>query len=278
MSKDFSNCIIVDYPPGGLGHFIAQVKLNLIDNHTYPLSFHSMYNLRYDYDIELIVDSKKKFLERLSQWEPKKTLSVCHSWGNAKLLKQTFNCQVWQVLVDQSLIYLHLNRLMKAAGWNDTIDKDLFDRFKSGFKSGTDAGIKRLWYFNSLKYLQLSPWRDADLVIKFDDFYKDQNSFAETISKINPNADIEAIYNAFLKSQTPIIDRVNRYTNVVEAIKQGDKIAIDDDFCLLDHSLLIWMLSTIYPNKDFTNMNSESWFSNTDQILDIIHDDAIMYN
>ena len=184
--------IFIDYPPGGLGHFIAQVFTNNFSKEDH-VSFHRIKSK--SYDATLSQSSQELFLKKLTKWQPKYPVSIGHSWGAIDQLKNKVKCKIISVEVNQCWPELFLNVYNKAMVDNLSANKNPSIAECNNFYN------YMLTCFNVDNSL-------ADIKINFDNFYGSKENFFNEIKKINPDADVNVVYNIFCTTQQPIIDRL----------------------------------------------------------------------
>lgn len=184
--------IFVDYPPGGLGNFVAQILTNNI-SHENHVSFHR--SKTQTYDAVLSQSSRELFLKTLDKWRPQHQVCIGHSWGAVDHLKRKHDCRVYSIRVGQCWPELFLNVYNKAMVDNATANKhpsvDDCDNFYNY--------MLRMFDFDRSM---------TDITIDFDSFYGSRDQFLYQVNLINPEADGAAVYNKFCITQQLIVDRL----------------------------------------------------------------------
>ena len=180
--------IIVDYPPGGLGNFIAQILTNTVRNPKH-VSFHR--NIA-SYDIKLLKNSDKEFLSVLESWKPKGTVAISHSFGAIGAAKTRFDCKIISVRAKQYWPQLYLNLYMKASADDPYHQENSYE-----------------WYYRRYQNL-INTWSypEVDEILNFDEFYQDATKFYQVVTKLNPKADAHKIYDIFCTTQKPVLDKM----------------------------------------------------------------------
>ena len=186
--------IIIDYPPGGLGNFVAQIITNTVENINH-VSFHRNWEtIDKHYDIQLVQRSKELFLSVLNTWKPKHRLAIAHGFGAIHEVKNRVNCEIISIRPVNNWLQLFLNKEMKAAA-DDRLRSEQQTTYD--FYCRTYANIKAI-----------CDWPVVGKFVNFDDFYQGQEKFYQLVHELNPNADAEKIYEIFCVTQKPILDKL----------------------------------------------------------------------
>jgi hypothetical protein len=179
--------IIIDYPPGGLGNFAAQVVTNTVINSGDP-SFHK--NPR-AYDIQLVQPSQADFLNCLAQWQPKYPVAICHSYGAAAEIKKRVDCRIISIQPVDNWLQLHVNKELKAV------------------PQGRPVQNSYEWYYYAPLSLKTTwAYPVVDELVNFDNFYLGPAEFDHNIQQLNPSAPSELLYRIFNQTQQAVTDHL----------------------------------------------------------------------
>ena len=267
--------IVIDYPPGGLGNFVAQVITNSINYDDSNLSFHRTTTTAKDIiDSELTVDSEESFLQNITTWASTAEVCLIHSYGQLDKLIEKVNSSIYyQIVVSKKIEIYILNQYLKALADNPNGEKYMQDYVEKYF------GSAEPWQYREHVYLQYhwlktpsyvnTPNKQAN-IIYFDNFYKDQNSFCKEIKKINRDIDVNKVYNKFIQTQRFLLDKINLYDSIILAVAQGSNKTIPENLSMIDQGIISGMLSDQYKNIEFQLPNNNNWFNNTDEIINLI--------
>jgi hypothetical protein len=189
--------IIVDYPPGGLGNFAAQVITDTVFNCGHP-SFHENHKA---YDIQLVQKTQADFLDCLAQWQPEYPVAICHSYGNTTEIKNRVDCRIISIQPVNNWLQLWVNKELKAVPKNAVQTTQSYE-----------------WYYHALSGFK-NMWEDltVDELVNFDNFYLGPEEFYHNIQQLNPAADAEYIYDIFVNTQQPILDRMAKLKQLAES-------------------------------------------------------------
>lgn len=282
--------ILIDYPPGGLGNFIAQVRINsLIDPDSIQpgsMSFHQRAGqnyYRHEYDISWLGIAPMDRESRLSgppEHCDHDTVLV-HSWGQGHRIAQHMGCDgIWHVRVQHCRTALFLNWWLKASRGNidALVQTDTIKNHPRITADMPSTVLQRFacWY-HVVHQHQWQPWvfslpcYPVAKVVEFDRFYGTRSGFCRQIQEINPDIDSMSVYELFQRSQGPILQRLSDHDRVIRSIQQQEHaVAIPNSWTPIDHALLMYQLDQIYPGVDFLAPELPDWFQNTRQIRDIL--------
>lgn len=263
--------IIIDYPPGGLGNFVAQVITDSIDYNSPNLSFHSTTN-RDVINLELLVE-EELFLQKVATWLPTTEICLAHSHGHLDKLIEKVTAIYYQVVVSEKIEIYILNQQLKAVASMANGKEYMQEYIEKHFDSAEPWQYRENFY---LQYLWLktpsyinTPNKQANIVY-FDNFYKDQLAFYEEIKKINKDIDVHKVYNKFIQSQRFLLDKISLYDSIILAVRQGINKTIPKDLSMIDQGIISGMLSDQYKNIEFQLPNNNNWFSDTNEIINLI--------
>ena len=117
--------IFIDYPPGGLGNFLAQCLTNTVNFDNSHVSFHRTKNSYYD---RLTPEDSTTFNNVFANYTFEKNVAVIHSYGNLGLVRQHYpDSTIIQVVVDKEIAIFLNNLYRKAAVDNRNSERALND-------------------------------------------------------------------------------------------------------------------------------------------------------
>jgi hypothetical protein len=272
-SESLNKTIVIDYPPGALGHFISQILTNNINYSNQHISFHKS---PITIDKQLIVVNEQQFLNKIESWVPTNKVVLSHSFGSIGKLKEKIDCTIIQVVVNEETIYYMLNQHLKANADNR---KANIYRTRHMIKHYNNAACWSIrenycyqykWLKNENSYIK-QPHAEADVIINFDNFYKNQELFFSEINRINDQIDNKLkLYNFFQTTQKSILDKVKWYHSIILAVKNRNKIQLPTNLTLLDQGIISGMLSDVYPQIEWQLPNKDIWFTSTDEMLKLL--------
>jgi hypothetical protein len=268
---------VLDYPPGGLGNFIAQVLVNDNIVSSDNLSFHDNQNKHkwyvslQDASIDDSIDALITLKEKLKDPNLIGKLVIVHTYKHTHELLNVPNIKLYQVIIQEYGTILFYNKHLKV-----------YNHF-GGNPKKTHI-IKKNWNTNEpwverecsvleLKYQQSisnTPTIGVDHHINFDNFYKNKDSFMHEVQRLNPLADVERLYRIFCDSQEPILNKLQLVNGIINTIKQG----IDTDISHLeplDQAVVAGLLNNEYKNFEWQLPNKNTWFQSTGEIINIIN-------
>lgn len=238
--------IIIDYPPGGLGNFLAQcaqgsINENSIDN----LSFHNSWmSITYDYHL---VDKEQEFFAKLPLHKPTSDLVICHSWGRLSFVREKYpDSYIVQVIV-KDRVDIYLNNLYRKTYKDEEeflmATSEYLTRHwdKTSFSSARRIDIASRYIRSTMTSLERwhhSPDPLADAYINFDNLYQDIESMSTELKKIGSKTGAEAAWNILQKTQKTILDKVKLYPLILNNLSEMDKNPDLDD---IDKGIIIGM-------------------------------------
>ena len=193
--------IIVDYPPGGLGNFAAQVITDTVINTGQP-SFHNNHSRESRaYDIQLVCRSQQEFLHRLAEWQPTHSVAICHSHGAVAELKRYTNYRIISIRPVKRWLQLYLNKQLKAMPQATMPAAQSYD-----------------WHYRAIESMKTQESYSIDHeLLNFDHFYSGPEQFRHTIQQLNPLADSDGLYHLFNQTQQPILDQIAQLEQLAES-------------------------------------------------------------
>lgn len=247
--------IIIDYPPGGLGHFLAQcVRGTIIEDAIGHLSFHDREDPAYDY---FLADSKESFFEKLPLHEPTSDLMICHSWGQLASIKKKYpDSYIVQVVV-KDRIDIHINNVYRKAvrGSKKSILEFFehlnqhWDRVSVSSATRVDIALRYVRSaMASMEHWYYAPDPSADAHIIFDNLYLDIESMDKELKKIGSKSDTRVAWNVLQRTQKLILDKVKLYPMVLNNLSEIDQNPNLDD---IDKGIIIgmWVKSQCEKNQ-----------------------------
>jgi len=191
--------IIVDYPPGGLGNFAAQVITGTVRDPGHAV-FHKNFHWGY-YDIQLVQPTQADFLHQLAQWQPQHSVAICHSHGAAAELRRYRDARIISIRPVNRWLQLWLNRELKAVPSN-TVQ--------------TTHSLK--WHYHAIRCMKIQESYPIDHeLLNFDNFYSGSEGFRHNIQQLSPQADCDGLYDLFNRTQRPILDRMAQLRQMAES-------------------------------------------------------------
>ena len=268
---------MLDFPPGGLGNFIAQVLVNDIIVSSDSLAFHDNQNKQKWY-VSLQDDSIDDSIDKLIILQEKLKdptligkLVIVHTYEHTKELLNVPNIKLYQVIVQEYGTILFYNKHLKVYKHIGSNPKKIHIIEKNW--NTNEPWVEREFLVLELKYQQSisnTPTVGVDHHINFDNFYKNKDSFIHEVQRLNPIADVKKLYNIFCESQAPVLAKLQLVTGIVDSIKQG----IDVDLSsleMLDQAVVAGLLNNEYKNFEWQLPNKNTWFQSTGEIINIIN-------
>jgi hypothetical protein len=249
--------IFIDYPPGGLGHFLAQILTTddeLPDNH---ISFHR--NLKKKYSA-LTLESSEQFCQQIKSFVPSNEVTVTHSFGNINELRTRWpSATIIQVVARQEIAILLNNMWRKAAAANPNSETTLSNRLIQHYKKDTVAIRREDYALSYLYFKQNAGYHNTrhpmtDIEINFDNLYQGPYFMHTELLKIKKEVDITKIDKVFQTTQQPIIQKNNLYKELV-----AESISWEQHkhyFDTIDHGLICGMLQEKH-NREFFLPNQD---------------------
>lgn len=249
--------IIIDYPPGGLGNFLAQVVTNTIDLNYQQPSFHRNRNT---YDT-LSLDTPSDFAQAWPDFVPTSDVFVIHSFGQLDLVRRRYpQSTIIQVVVGKEIAIYMNNMYRKACADNSMTESTLHKYLIQHYGADSTATRRENYALSYLHFLHNQDYHNtpsdyADIIINFDNLYQGFERFQLEINKIKHN-DIPSIFKVFVETQNIIISRTKLYQDIVNGTKNYQECA--EHFDTIDHGLLAGMLQDKY-NQEFFLPNQETF-------------------
>lgn len=249
--------IFIDYPPGGLGNFLAQILTNnseLSDTHA---SFHR--SLKKEYS-SLTPESSEQFCRQITSFVPKHEVTVTHSFGNINELRNRWpSATIVQVVARQEIAILLNNMWRKAAVDNPNSEKTLSNRLIQHYKKNTVATQRENYARSYLYFKQNAGYHNTrhpltDIEINFDSLYQGPYLMHTELIKIKTDIDISKINKVFQLTQQPIIQKNNLYKELISGSITWDQSK--HYFDTIDHGLICGMLQEKH-NKEFFLPNQD---------------------
>ena len=266
-----ANKIIIDYPPGGLGNFVAQVYTNTVSFDAASPVFHQSKVRKYWPPLSGRPNQVPELLRLIRSNTLIEDVAVCHTHGHSEILADLEGVEIWNVLVVEYFPMLFLNKQAKANADLSILDR-IYQRKKAATLWGCLTDLERESFMREYLYdfklhTRVQP---ADRYIQFDNFYKSPEDCKMEIEKINHSADSRAISQIFYKSQESLIRRYNNLTVLLEQISNNTSTDLST-LPVLDQAMIAAMLTQKYPQVDWLLAHQQTWFKNTSEISHIIN-------
>ena len=249
--------IFIDYPPGGLGNFLAQILTTdgeLSDKH---ISFHRMKGKKYS---ALTPESSEQFCQQIKTFAPSNEVTVTHSFGNINELRTRWpHATIIQVVARQEIAILLNNMWRKAAGDNPNSETTLSNRLMQHYKKDTVAIRRENYALSYLYFKQNAGYHNTrhpmtDIEIDFDNLYQGPDLMHMELLKIKKDVAITKINKVFQSTQHLIIQKNNLYKELVAGSISWEQSK--HYFDTIDHGLICGMLQEKH-NKEFFLPNQD---------------------
>ena len=184
----------IDYPPGGLGNFVAQVLTGQASNTQALCWHHSAQN----YDIALVQPNADAFRAAAASWQPRASLAIGHSWGLIDLIRQRGLTEIITVQVQHCWLELYVNLWTKAMPGVPP---------ENSSHAMTRDECKR-----QLKHLPQTmsfTHYHSERTVCFDDFYGKKSDFLSAVEPLNSAVKPLHLLKHFRRTQAPVIDILN---------------------------------------------------------------------
>lgn len=244
--------IFIDYPPGGLGNFLAQILTNQLDMFSQHMSFHR--NPKKLYSV-LTPESGEQFCQQIRSFVPAHEVSVIHSFGNLDQIRIRWpSATIVQIVVRQEIAILLNNMWRKAAADNPNSEETLSKRLIQYYNKDTVATRRENYALNYLYFKQTAGYHNTrhactDIEINFDNLYQGIDLMFAELFKVKEDVDVEKIYPVFQLTQKPIIEKNKLYKDLVAGSVAWQKIK--HNFDTIDHGLICGMLQEKYAREFF---------------------------
>jgi hypothetical protein len=248
---------IVTAPPGALGHFLARIISNEYDFSVNPTG--SYHGLTKNYS------SQTKDMDTYAGAQDNDLTVIClHNFDNQDLTKKFQDRLVVNIVVNGYWeIYLN-NFYRKAIQPDKTGEKKFVDRAKEKFPTSNNSLREEFFYIyqhaiqGNVAHL---PTNMIGLNVNFSDFYQ-LDTFIKLITSIS-GIDVknpELIWKHFIEAQKSIIDRVNHYQKICDAVIHNPTPAptIPEYFDNVDFGIMCGMIQHQY-GVDLLNLDNDLW-------------------
>jgi hypothetical protein len=266
------NKLVIDFPPGACGHFLARALNNEYD---FKVGLSGeIHSLNHNYSSITTSESQfnNMFFSRLPTAMNANVICL-HNFSNLDLHSYFPDHKLINVFLDDKFEIFAKNFYHKAIGTHKNTKNDYHKSIASKFVDSVCPLREEYYYFYN--WLRNSNWtkqKENYYNLPFSYIYdkdKLQNFFADTGIEIPQNWD--SIHNNFLLAQKKILDEVNEYHTIVTHIIQKTYYEIPKNLTDIDFGIISGILKNI-TNKEVTYIGSKNWFSNTHQLLDYINE------
>ena len=259
------NKVVIDFPPGACGHFIARVlngEYNFVSG-----KLGEFHNLHHSYTS--ITTTEEYFPKIFESTQSNENVICLHNFKNYKLDKVYPTHALVSIYIDSTFDDFLQNFYYKAISSNKEIltqyHRDVNNKFKNS------PCPLREEFFNLYSWLSVSSWKDKKenhINLPFSYIYSYQllEEFLSEHNFILPD-NFKEIHKDFLYAQNNILTKSKIFAKIVEAVSDKKIINIPLDLTEVDRGILSAMLykST---GVDVININSSNWFKNTKEILE----------
>lgn len=258
------NKVVIDFPPGGLGHFLARVLNNDYDFQSGLLGeFHSQ-----QHSYESATSSKEDFEKTFESSNKNKNVICLHNFNNTDLRSYFPNHKLINIFLDDMLEVFTNNFYYKAIGSNKTTKKNFLSDIESKY-ANSFAPIREEFY-NFCSWLPNSDWTKQKLNyinLPFSHVYNYDRlkELFDSCELLVPN-NFKEIHDDFLLKQSGVLHKFSQYSEILKCISNRTSYKIPQEFNDVDFGIIS---SMIYKStgKDVINLQSKNWFTDT---LDII--------
>jgi hypothetical protein len=259
------NKVVIDFPPGGLGHFIARVLNNDYNFQSGKLGeFHSQ-----EHNYESITGSFENFEKNFQKSDKNKNVVCLHNFNNTNLGYYFPDHKLINVFLDDKLDIYTNNFYYKAIGSDYTTKKNFIDKVKEKYPNSPNA--IREEFFNFYSWLS-----ESSLVNEKPDYINLPFSWIYRFDKLNKffknndliiPANLEEIHRDFLVKQSNIVEKSKNYSLILENISNRKNYQIPKEFNDVDFGIVSSMVYKL-TGKDIINLYSVGWFTDTAEIID----------
>ena len=263
------NKIVIDYPPGGLGNFVAQVYTDTVSPNVFSHIFHRNKIRKYWPPLTKRPDQVLELLSRIRSKTLVEDVAVCHTHGHSEILSGLDGVEIWSISVTEKFPILFLNKQLKANANLSVTDRNN-SRIQAPwaqFGCSERETLVREYLYDFKLHTRVQP---ADKYINFDNFYKSPEDCKAEIEKINTQIDSQSVCQIFYKSQQLIIDRYNKLIGILDQISNNTSADLST-LPVLDQAMIAAILTQRYTQMDWILGNQQTWFNNTLEISNIIN-------
>lgn len=246
---------IITAPPGALGHFLSRIVAN-----EYDFSVHvagSYHGLPKNYS------SQTEDIDRYTGVQNNNHPVIClHNFDNQDLTKKFQDRLIINILVN-GYWEIYLNNFYRKAIQSKTATEQKFvDYVKEKFPTSNNSLREEFFYIYQHAICRNIAHLPIDMVglnVNFSDFYQ-LDTFVKLITSI-PGIEVknlESIWQHFIEAQQPIIDRVDYYQKICDAVINKTKPVIPEYFDNVDFGIICGMIQHQH-GIDLLNLNNDLW-------------------
>lgn len=259
------NKVVIDFPPGGLGHFLARVLNNDYDFQAGSLGeFHSQ-----KHNYESVTSSKENFEKTFEHSDKTKNIICLHNFNNIDLRSYFPNHKLVNVYLDNRLDVFTNNFYYKAIGSDHTTKIKFLSSIKIKYLNSPNPIREEFCNFHS--WIPSSDWAKQKLNyinIPFSCFYNYSklNELFNACGFLIPN-NFKEIHNDFLVKQSVILNKSAEYSKILESISNRTSYKIPQYFTDVDFGIVSSMIYKL-TGKDVINLTSYNWFTDSLEIIE----------
>lgn len=262
------NKAVIDFPPGACGHFLSRV-LNLEYNFKSGTlgEFHLM-----KHNYKSMTASQENFSEVFNSNNTSNENIIClHNFNNFDLSKHYPTHKLISIYIDSKFDIFLQNFYIKSIGSNSDILTKYHESVVSKFTESL-CPIREEFY-NLYRWLPSSNWtklKSNYINFPFSYIYSHEQTsqFLTEYNFILPD-NFKEIHDDFLLAQTEILNKSKLFNLIESAITNKIPMDIPPDLTDVDRGILSGLLYRI-TGTELTNVNSPTWFTNTQEILNYI--------
>jgi hypothetical protein len=258
------NKVVIDFPPGGLGHFLSRVLNNDYNFQAGVLGeFHSQ-----QHSYESVTSSQEGFEKTFELSDKTKNVICLHNFNNTDLKLYFPNHKLINVYLDDSLDIFTNNFYYKAIGSNNAAKLKFLSSIKTKYPDSPNPVREEFCNFHS--WLPTSDWAKQKLNyinLPFSYMYN-YTSLSDLLDahKFSIPNNFKKIHDDFLVKQEGIIRKSVQYSEILKSVSDRISYKIPQNFTDVDFGIISSMIYKL-TGKDVINLLSINWFSDT---LDII--------
>lgn len=249
---------VITAPPGGLAHFLSRVIAN---EYNFEVSSNGSYH-----GLSKKYSSKTSELENFENMltDTDEDVVCLHNFDNRDLSTVFVGRTVVNIIVDSCFEIYFNNYYRKAIQSSRSVENKFLLDSQLRFPTSNNYLREEFFFvYNAATQGQID-WLPTDMHginVSFSDFYS-LPKFTAVLSKIpgvdTPQHQIQRIWDHFIASQQPILDRVNRYQHICDQLMAQQPVTIPPEFDNIDFGIMCGMIYSQY-GVDKLNLQSDVW-------------------
>lgn len=259
------NKVVIDFPPGACGHFLARVlngEYNFVSGELGQ--FHSLHH-----SYTSITTTEEYFPKIFESTQSNENVICLHNFKNYKLDKIYPTHALVSIYIDSMFDVFLQNFYYKSLRSNKEILAQYHQDVNNKFKNSPCP--LREEFFNLYNWLPESNWKDKKdnhINLPFSYIYSYQllEEFLLKHNFILPD-NFKEVHEDFLRAQQGILDKSKIFADITEAVLNKKLIDVPGHLTDVDRGILSGMLYKT-TGVDVININSPIWFTNTKEILE----------